>query len=655
MTWVAGRPAAARGPRAGRRPRDTRFNGRPWPVQVGLSEAEAAALGVRPGAASRSRTTSGTVKRPGQRHLPAGRPADPAWQLAPWLLHPVAGGTGGQHPARRPAVPTRCPTPGSPSAGPAPARSGSAPTRTGSPGTRPRDWPRPWPRRKAVRLVRQPGQLPEVGDPARRRAARGPGAGQRRVRPGVRAADRRPGRRGAGPAAGGRSAGPPAGPALIAARQRGAALPDLAVELLLESLWWRCRPPRPGWPWPPAGRASPVVGRCRSSWPGQPPGRRSARWPPPGPPATGARRPTARARRWAAAPRNCGGAPSTSRCWPPRSARWSRCTSAASSPPPRHRPGPGRRAALPASAPALGVLAGDAGAAAPAAGRHRPRAAAVPALPAPAGGVRRGPGRRDLHPGAAAAGPGTSTALAAFALTLDTTGARPGRRRLAHRRRRRPPRPRPRRGRLHPRRSPRARRRAGGRPGGHRGDPPTARAWSPTRSRPAAAGRGGRRRLPPAAGPHPAAGRPGPRPAPARAATATCRPWSAPATAACAPACAATAAGERPVDPPGRGRHGARRRRPDDVVIVDAAAPAAAGLPVVPNTIWVTGPGAGRARRNPVGRATVSAPTSCATARRAADRGLLRWPGPPPPRCSPWACSASPSPPPRAPRTAGRP
>ena len=65
----------------------------------------------------------------------------------------------------------------------------------------------------------------------------------------------------------------------------------------------------------------------------------------------------------------------------------------------------------------------------------------------------------------------------------------------------------------------------------------------------------------------------------------------------------------------------------DDVVIVDAAALAAAGLPAVPNTVWVTGPGAARAvaaqRRR---RATSCCARTCCATRRAAPltAGLLR-------------------------------
>lgn len=91
VTWVAGGP-----------PRSTvdgdvtvPHNGPPWPVQVGLSEVDAAALGLRPGdriplvdqyKRVKNVQVSGIFR--------ATDSADPTWRLAPWLLRPVAGADG---------------------------------------------------------------------------------------------------------------------------------------------------------------------------------------------------------------------------------------------------------------------------------------------------------------------------------------------------------------------------------------------------------------------------------------------------------------------------------------------------------------------------------------------------------------------------------
>ncbi|MBM2620598.1 ABC transporter permease [Actinoplanes sp. LDG1-06] len=92
VTWVAGRePQAAT---------DDEFlevplNGRPWPVQVGLSEPEAAALGVGPGdriPVQDERRNPYDVRVSGVfRPVDAG---DPAWRLAPWVLNPAANRDG---------------------------------------------------------------------------------------------------------------------------------------------------------------------------------------------------------------------------------------------------------------------------------------------------------------------------------------------------------------------------------------------------------------------------------------------------------------------------------------------------------------------------------------------------------------------------------
>ncbi|GIJ60722.1 FtsX-like permease family protein [Virgisporangium aurantiacum] len=89
VTWVAGGPP---------RPSVTRdatmsYDAPPWPVQVGLSEADAAALGVGPG--DRIPLVD-EQKR--EKHVEVSgvfRPDDgPGWRLAPWLLHPVSGSDG---------------------------------------------------------------------------------------------------------------------------------------------------------------------------------------------------------------------------------------------------------------------------------------------------------------------------------------------------------------------------------------------------------------------------------------------------------------------------------------------------------------------------------------------------------------------------------
>jgi putative ABC transport system permease protein len=93
VTWIAGQ--APRGSVRG----DARVvvppSAPPWPVQVGVSEGEAAALKLGPGDRIPLKdknlhlkivTISG-VFRPND-------PADPAWRLAPWLLRPVHGASG---------------------------------------------------------------------------------------------------------------------------------------------------------------------------------------------------------------------------------------------------------------------------------------------------------------------------------------------------------------------------------------------------------------------------------------------------------------------------------------------------------------------------------------------------------------------------------
>jgi putative ABC transport system permease protein len=94
VTWIAGGPPRGSAPAAEEFLEIPR-NGPPWPVQVGLSEVAAAALGVRPGAAiplQDEQRNEYNVKVSG-----VFRPVDsldPAWRLAPWVLSPVAGVDG---------------------------------------------------------------------------------------------------------------------------------------------------------------------------------------------------------------------------------------------------------------------------------------------------------------------------------------------------------------------------------------------------------------------------------------------------------------------------------------------------------------------------------------------------------------------------------
>ncbi|GIJ23001.1 FtsX-like permease family protein [Micromonospora lutea] len=92
VTWIAG---SAPGPAVPERSIEIPSNGPPWPVQVGLSEAEAAALDLGPGDRIPVRDGQGPDK---DVHISGiYRPvdsADPAWRLIPALLHPVPGADG---------------------------------------------------------------------------------------------------------------------------------------------------------------------------------------------------------------------------------------------------------------------------------------------------------------------------------------------------------------------------------------------------------------------------------------------------------------------------------------------------------------------------------------------------------------------------------
>ncbi|MEW9552336.1 FtsX-like permease family protein [Nonomuraea sp. NPDC050783] len=91
VTWVAGgppRPTAAA-------TAEVPFGAPPWPVQVGLSEADAAALRLRPGARIPLIDDRGNAKE--VRVSGVFRPrdgADPAWRSLPSLLSPVTGADG---------------------------------------------------------------------------------------------------------------------------------------------------------------------------------------------------------------------------------------------------------------------------------------------------------------------------------------------------------------------------------------------------------------------------------------------------------------------------------------------------------------------------------------------------------------------------------
>ncbi|MET8161523.1 FtsX-like permease family protein [Sphaerisporangium sp. NPDC005289] len=93
VTWIAGRapePSTRWGDYT-----EVGYDSPPWPVQVGLSEADAAALKARPGTRIPLADENGLVKdvRVSGVFRPADA-ADPAWARFPWLLRPVAGADG---------------------------------------------------------------------------------------------------------------------------------------------------------------------------------------------------------------------------------------------------------------------------------------------------------------------------------------------------------------------------------------------------------------------------------------------------------------------------------------------------------------------------------------------------------------------------------
>ncbi|GIF04816.1 FtsX-like permease family protein [Actinoplanes siamensis] len=92
VTWVSG---AAPQPSVARLDVEAPFNGPPWPVQVGVSEATAARLGVKAGDRLQVEDDNRNPKdvRVSGVFRPTD-PGDPAWQAAPWLLNPVHGRDG---------------------------------------------------------------------------------------------------------------------------------------------------------------------------------------------------------------------------------------------------------------------------------------------------------------------------------------------------------------------------------------------------------------------------------------------------------------------------------------------------------------------------------------------------------------------------------
>jgi len=94
VSWIAGGPPAPAVP-----PEDARvaapYNGPPWPVQVGLSEADAAALGLGPGDRIPLADEFRRIKNVQVSGIfRATDSTDPTWRLAPWLLRPVSGADG---------------------------------------------------------------------------------------------------------------------------------------------------------------------------------------------------------------------------------------------------------------------------------------------------------------------------------------------------------------------------------------------------------------------------------------------------------------------------------------------------------------------------------------------------------------------------------
>ncbi|MER6004895.1 FtsX-like permease family protein [Nonomuraea angiospora] len=91
VTWIAGGPPRPTASATAEVP----YGAPPWPVQVGLSEADAAALQLRPGSRIPLADDQGNVKKVQVSGIfRPGDSADPAWRLLPSLLSPVAGADG---------------------------------------------------------------------------------------------------------------------------------------------------------------------------------------------------------------------------------------------------------------------------------------------------------------------------------------------------------------------------------------------------------------------------------------------------------------------------------------------------------------------------------------------------------------------------------
>ncbi|MFD0578478.1 hypothetical protein [Dactylosporangium darangshiense] len=94
VTWITGGPPGST-PIDPDRSVELPFNAPPWPVQVGLSEADAAALGLRTGDHIQLKDTQQQVKDVRVSGVfRAADDADPVWRLAPALLRPVPGADG---------------------------------------------------------------------------------------------------------------------------------------------------------------------------------------------------------------------------------------------------------------------------------------------------------------------------------------------------------------------------------------------------------------------------------------------------------------------------------------------------------------------------------------------------------------------------------
>ncbi|WP_327003579.1 hypothetical protein OHA72_52370 [Dactylosporangium sp. NBC_01737] len=379
VTWIAGTaPGSAVGTD---RSVEAPYVGPPWPVQVGLSEVEAAALRLKPGDTIPLKDEQKQVKD--VRVSGIFRPVDgtdPAWRLAPSVLQPVPGADG-VGTTRLGGLLSRDSLPDARLAfdmdqlqrtirfAPRPdaltwaTASALAATVVGLKATSGAsslfDESLRWESRLDTVLRDAQTQIDAASAQA---SALLTGVLLATVLVLLVAADLLVHRRTA---------------TLTAARHRGAALPDLGAELFVESAAAALAATAIGLALARAvAPASPCCRRCHWSWPPPPPVRHSARSPPPGPPATGVPRRTAAPAAGPGAPRSA--APRwTSRSSAPRSAPSSRCASAAS---PDRR---GRRCRPAHQRAGARCARRGAGAAAAAARRHPHRAAPGVALAPP--------------------------------------------------------------------------------------------------------------------------------------------------------------------------------------------------------------------------------------------------------------------------------